>query len=465
MASTFLDRNKKKSLLAALLLFLRERKMLVLLVLLVLCATTVFVSPTSWLGTKLGAYASKWGMNGYGGDGSRGDLLAAFRTARTQSRLGGMGWGAFFGRGDSIVKANSLEFVKGSKADLTRIGAGGAAITARTVAGIVDPADAKDSAGDGVAIAPGDLGGERAGLLPEAFAGGFVNGLLGGAASGDAALSGGAFASKDFFGGVGGAVSTTPGSQAKAALPSLSAMGTPTGVKGGKKGSLSAFARGVVTSSMKNSAAAAVLGGSGAYTQLAEGSMRDTLGTTYCQPPACPAEYAAVNTGAIYDGNDLSQGLLTSSDPGADAAGLISPSVVVPPTSAGGSSSDAQNVATCEAMVQQCAQSKTAPIDQEAADETQLTAWFNQMPAACSDHCHCDPCNKLQGQITGLCGGDLTTQQNAINAPCAPLPDYCGALGITAPNSATYSPGAVNLCQSNLGACSCGFLCSLGCFF
>src|SRR4051812_48387999 len=47
--NTFLQRNKKKSALALLLLFLRERKILVLLLLLLFMASSVFLTPSSWL--------------------------------------------------------------------------------------------------------------------------------------------------------------------------------------------------------------------------------------------------------------------------------------------------------------------------------------------------------------------------------------------------------------------------------
>src|SRR3569832_1231449 len=80
--NTFLQRNKKKSALALLLLFLRERKILVLLLLLVFLASTVFISPSSWItglpdGTrfaagvawlagKMGVDVSRWGLGGPG---------------------------------------------------------------------------------------------------------------------------------------------------------------------------------------------------------------------------------------------------------------------------------------------------------------------------------------------------------------------------------------------------------------
>ncbi|MDE2511826.1 MAG: hypothetical protein KGL74_11950, partial [Elusimicrobia bacterium] len=53
-------------------------------------------------------------------------------------------------------------------------------------------------------------------------------------------------------------------------------------------------------------AAAAGLGGNSAFFQLAEGNGRSMLAVTpECTPPACPGEFSATNTGAIYDGNSV----------------------------------------------------------------------------------------------------------------------------------------------------------------
>jgi hypothetical protein len=472
MTATFLDRNKKKSLLAALLLFMRQRKLLVLLVLLVLLASTVFLGPSTWglpggqrfvagiawIAGKMGYDTSKWGLRTVDRR-SYGDLLAVFRAAKNEAG-GGLTWGALFGRGAPGASPNSLDFVKGSKADLAR-GTAAAGAGAQSVAGIVDPADPKSRGGDAVAISEADLGGEREGFVREAFAGGFLNGLLGG--NGDGALSGGAFASKGFFGGVAGAASS-PNGLAAAGLAAVPSASSPSSTRGGAAtGSLSAMtSRSIAVKATKALANASSLGGKLAYTQLAEGVSRDQLGTTYCQPPNCPAEYATTNSGAIYDGNTIGQGMLTSSDPGAVTSGLINATVDVPPDDAGGAAGDAQNMATCAGLVQQCATSKTAPMNQEGVDETQLQTWYQQMGTACGNPCNCGPCNALNAQINGLCSGDLATQIALANAPCAPLPDYCGSLGFTAPASTMQGTGQ-DLCQKNPGKCSCGFLCGVMC--
>ena len=489
MTATFLDRNKKKSLLAALLLFLRQRKMLVLLLFLVLAASTVFLGPSTWItgfpggkifaadvawiASKMGYDVSRWGL-GTADKRSYEDLLAAFRAARAGGT--GAGWSAFFGRGKaaggSDTTTNSLDFVKGSKADLARRSGGGAGAGAQSVAEVVDPSDPKNRGGGGVTISEADLGGQREGYVKAAFAGGFLNGLFGGshsvgAGDGDGALSGGAYASKGFFSGTGGAAGSS-NSLARGAVAGLPAVATPAGVKGGAaRGSLSAMGtRALTIREQKGVLGAGALGGNLAYTQLAEGASRDELGTTYCKAPGCPSEYATTNTGAIYDGNTITSGFLTSSDPGANSSGLINSTVDVPPDNSGGSAGDAQNMQACAGLVQQCEQSKTAPMQQIGADETQLGTWFGQIAGACGDPCHCGPCNALESQITGLCNGDLKTQMGLADAQCAPLPDYCGALGFTGPSSSQLAPAALDYCKPNLLKCGPdGLLAQLACFF
>jgi hypothetical protein len=221
---------------------------------------------------------------------------------------------------------------------------------------------------------------------------------------------------------------------------------------------------------MKGVLGAANLGGNLAYTQLAEGNARAQLGTTYCKAPDCPGEFASTNTGAIYDGTDIGSGFLTSSDPGGNSSGLINSSVDVPPDNTGGlggggTAGDAQNTQTCANMMQQCAASKQAPMQAEGADETQLSTWYGQMGGACGNPCNCGPCNDLKNKIQGLCNGDLATQMALADAPCAPLPDYCAALGFTSadPASSNNTSGQ-DLCKQNVGQCGCSsFFCSLGC--
>lgn len=349
MTQTFLQRNKKKSLLAALLLFLRERKILVLLLLLVLVASTVFVSPSSWVtglpggarfaagvawvAGKLGVDTSKWGLSGRDRR-SYDDLLAAFRAAKAGANgAGAVGWGAFFGRGSgSAAGASSLDFVKGSKDDLAgnpaaggKPGGGG---PARDVAAVNPGDEAGGKDGQGVALTDGDLGGEREGWVKSAFAGGFMNGLLGGG-SGDAALSGGAYAGRGFFSGTGGAASATGTDIAKSALANAGSVSVPKStIVGAAKGRLSAIRASEVQSRAMNGAArAGDINGRAAYKALLHGLTRAQLVTGGCSSanPASdascpvansiPTEYATTNTGAIYDGNQVTgdtTGILTA---------------------------------------------------------------------------------------------------------------------------------------------------------
>ncbi len=336
MKSNFLSRNKKKSLLAALLLFLRERKVLTLLVFLVFIASSVFLSPSywitglpggtrlaagvAWIAGKMGVDVSQWGLGG--GRHSFHDLTAAFASAKANSGKGAIGWGAFFGLGRSPVAAeggqDSLGFVKGSKSDLesrrasSKAASGaGAGAADSGVAGAVSPEEAKaDKNANVVALGPNDVGGEREGWVRNAFAGGFVGGLLGGAVAGaagggEAALSGGPFASKGFFAGKGGAAAD-PNGLAKNGLSTLTPIAVPKSrIQGAANGKLSSYrSNALQTRAMQGAAAASSIGDNRAFTQLAEGRGRAALATTpNCTPPGCPGEFATTNTGAVYDGN------------------------------------------------------------------------------------------------------------------------------------------------------------------
>lgn len=499
--NTFLQRNKKKSALALLLLFLRERKVLVLLLLLVFLASTVFISPSSWItsfpgGTrfaagvawlagKMGVDTSRWGLGGPG-KRSYADLLEAFREAKASHNAGGVGWGPFFGHGGAGGGAagagggeGSLGYVKGSKSDLEHgVGADGAGGGAKSVAGIVDPADPKSRDGNAVALTADDLGGERAGYVDTLNGNGFMgkgigsdNRLPGGGSGpgGDGSLSGGAYADKGFFNGTGGAAGTTNG-LAKAGLNSMPPVATPASVKGGAaKGSLSAFAsRGVEARATKGVMGAASLTNNLAFAQAAEGKARDDIGNQ-CVPPSCPMEYAATNSGAIYDGNNITAGFLSSSDPGAGGVGLDNSAVDVPPdpgTNGGtGADTQAQQMQTCANLIQQCQQQKTASMPQVGQDETQIQGLYNQMPGACGDPCNCGPCHSLQNQISAKCAEMKSGPLAQADAPCAPLPDYCAALGFTQSDTNFDANAGGSLCTPPSFKCGCsGLLCDISCF-
>ena len=360
MKDSFLDRNKKKSLLAALLLLLRGRKVLVLLLFLVLMASMVFLSPSSWISSlpggarleagvawlaqKMGVNVSDWGL---GGRHSFGELAAFFASQKANAGKGGAGWGAFFtavDRNGLASRGDTLDLVKGRLSDLE--GPKGAAKDAQpgTISGVMTPEQAaKDPDANAVAIDPKDLAGERESWVKSAFAGGFMSGFFGagaggangagalqggagGAASsfgagggfgsnGAAALSGGAFAGKGFFNGTGGAT-TTSNPTAHNGLNTINSVPIPRSkIQGGAQGTMSAArSRAMDLKAISGASNAASLGGNHAFTQLAQGRGLALMATAPdCAPPGCPGEYAATNTGIIYDGtkiNDPTTGIL-----------------------------------------------------------------------------------------------------------------------------------------------------------
>ena len=326
MSDSFLERNKKKGLLAALLLFLRGRKTLVVLLLLMLTASMVFLSPSSWiarlpggaqlqagvawLAQQVGVDVSDWGL---GGRHSFGDLSAFF--ANQKANAGKVaGWGAFLTRVDRdphAIRGDSLDLVRGRLSDLQAPKGAIKDEKRSTIAGVITPEQAgADPNADAVAISPEDLGGERESWVKSAFAGGFMNGLLGGTGGGpggSGTLSGGAYAGQGFFNGKGGAT-TTSNALAHNGLSGVGGIAVPRSkIQGAAKGSLSAArSRALDLRAISGSAGASSLGGNRAFTQLAQGRGLAAMATApNCTPPGCPGEYAATNTGIIYDGTNL----------------------------------------------------------------------------------------------------------------------------------------------------------------
>jgi hypothetical protein len=382
MATNFLERNKKKSSLAALLLFLRQRKMLALLLLLVIGASTLFVTPSSflvdlpggtrmaagmaWLASRMGMDVSRWGLAP--GRVSFNELVSAFDAARWASGHGGRaGWGPFFTAGDAkgAYGPGSLDYVKASRDELangTAKGKGGAAGAAGAggaggggsgpFAEVVDPAQAaKDDAA--VALGPNDVGGEREGFVKAAFAGGFFNGLLGGAAEGANSLSGGAYASQGFFSGSVGAASG--GGAASLGLANQPTIATPpASLSNGYAGRMSSsFAHSLQARETQGAAGAMALGGGRAYTQLAEGNGQAQLATADCPAGSCPGEYAATNTGAIYDGNSVNNASTNGIITAAPVDGITSPNIPSAGQATGAINSAnqmTQDAQTCQAL-------------------------------------------------------------------------------------------------------------------
>jgi hypothetical protein len=343
--ATFLDKNKKKSTLALLLLFLRARKTVTLLLLMVALASFLFVSPSNflihlpggarlaagvaWIAGKVGVDTSQWGLAG--GKRDYGDLLAAFRAAKDGG--GKAGWNAFMrggkdGAGAGQLGGSSLDFVKGNAKDLEGAGANKLPQPG-SVDGVLNPDDAKNRAeGEGVALSEDDLNGKGNGMVKTAFAGGFGSASAFGnsgfgkgssfgdgsgantsaSASNNSTLSGGAFASSGFFGGK-GAVTGKLSDIVKSGTEGISSQpGKGTEIKGAAKGQMSAARAAVITGrTQKGFIGSKTISGQRAFVQLAAGRGRAAISVTpNCTADSgCPSEFAATNTGAVYDGNTV----------------------------------------------------------------------------------------------------------------------------------------------------------------
>ncbi|MDD5302789.1 MAG: hypothetical protein PHS14_06725 [Elusimicrobia bacterium] len=336
--STFLDKNKKKSALAALLLFLRTRKTVTALLLLVALASFLFVSPSNfilsfpggarvaagvaWMAGKVGVDTSKWGLAG--GKRDYGDLLAAFHAAKEGG--GKAGWAAFMRGGEAAEagrlaagSSGSLGFVKGNAKDLEAAGGDGANLPKPgSVEGVLNPDDAKNRGeGEGVALSEGDVSGEREGLVKSAFAGGFGGGSGFGAAGGEGGLSGGAFANSNFFGngsggGFGSGKSASSGKLGDVVNGGLEGIKGQTAkgvqIQGAAKGQLSASKASQINArTSRGLVGTHTISGQRAFVQLAAGRGRAAISVSpNCTPGSgCPGEFAATNTGAVYDGNTI----------------------------------------------------------------------------------------------------------------------------------------------------------------
>ncbi len=322
--STFLDKNKKKSALAALLLFLRTRKTITALLVMVALASFLFVSPSNillnlpggarvaagvaWIAGKAGVDTSKWGLAG--GKRDYDDLVAAFRAAKDGG--GKAGWAAFMrGGGDAADAARSggasgsLNFVKGNAKDLeSTVGSGAKLPKPGSVAGVLNPDDARNRGeGEGVALLEGEMSGERAGRVKSAFASGFGSG-----AGGDGNLSGGAFAAAGFFKSGKGATSGKLSDLVKGGVDGIKAdAGKGMQIKGAAKGQMSASKATTINSrTSRGLVGTHTISGQRAFVQLAAGRGRAAISVApHCTAGSgCPGEFAATNTGAVYDGNN-----------------------------------------------------------------------------------------------------------------------------------------------------------------
>jgi|GEM_PF-1779136 len=455
MATTFLERNKKKSALAALLLFLRQRKMLALLLLLMIGASTLFLTPSSflvdlpggarmaagmaWIASRMGIDVTRWGLAGAGRI-SFGDLLAEFSNARNSRR--GPGWGPFF-RGEDKDKAasgaGSLDYVKGSRSDLADAGAKGASGAGTDggsgpIQSVVDPDQAaKDGAG--VVVGPNDLGGQREGFVKAAFAGGFFNGLVGGAGDGANALSGGAYAGHGFFSGSVGVAANGATTAANRGLQGAPTVATPPGqTTGGVTGRVSArFAQAMQAREIQGAAGALVVSNGRAYTQLAQGNAQAQLATADCGTN-CPGEFAATNTGAIYDGNSVNNATTNGVVTAAPVDGITTPNMPNSGQAAGliqNANSMDQEAQTCQALDAQYGPEEDSLNSQMQSLSTQFSS-AGCGSGGCSQS-KFNYCNGLGNQMKSTCSQYMSVR-------C----QHTRACPLTAANSANV---CTNSCQ------------------
>ncbi len=434
--STFLEKNKKKSALAALLLFIRTRKTVSALLLLVALATFMFVAPSNivlsfpggarlaagaaWVAGKLGVDTSKWGLAG--GKRDYNDLLAAFRVAKDGGSKAG--WSSFMrGKDGDGAGTGSLDFVKGSRKDLEASGGSGANMAKPgSVDGVLNPDDARNRGeGEGVALSDQDLTGERAGMVKSAFAGGFGAG---------GSLSGGAFANSGFFSGK-GAASGTLGGIVKGGLEGINASsGKGVQIPGGAKGQMSASRASKISArTNRGSVGSHTISGQRAFVQLAAGRGRAAISVApNCTPGSgCPGEFAAVQTGAVYDGNSIS-------GPGTDILtapqidGISSPNL--PDT---GMADDYMREAEkMEADAKKCRELDDLYGPQERAYDQQQEALSNQFDSMGCGQGGCSKskakaCKAMGDQMKQLCRDSMTVRCKHIHECPLTAKNNCSA--------------------------------------
>ena len=296
--TNFLERNKKKSSLLALLLLWRAHRTAIFLLLLIF-ASGVLLTPPSWQAHVpfLGRWLSR------GGRGSLSRLAAAWKFARELRPVALTGESEIRANGVAPQTPSSVDYVAGSQSDL------GGKVP------IANPGDQHDkNLPEGVAV--DSVGGEREKEVAEQFKDGRFNG----SGIGAGALSGGAYADRNLFSGAGGADSS-PILLGQTSVGSGSDVTTPQwAVKAGFRGHLSKAAMTAInTRTLAAASAATALKGNKGITQLVEAKGRATFVQQGCGNGSCPGEFAATNSGAVYDGNattgDGTDILLAPTDP------------------------------------------------------------------------------------------------------------------------------------------------------
>ena len=269
--SEFFQRDKKRGALGT---ALRDRRVLAALLLTAgVVLSFVFIAPSDSI---RGAAAPS------GAAGSWSRLLASFSAVK---RGQGLSWSAIFGRGPAVAGPSSVDFVRGSAAELGLVASPGR--VARTVRGILTPEDAR-RAGAGVALSEADLEGQRA-------------------AAADLAQPA-AYTGRGFFAGSQGAAGHA-GEELRSAFDGSDVPAAGAGrVRGVSPGRLPRAQGSRLSVEMRASMDASLLASNAkSVTDLAQARDRASLSRApdCTAVRGCTTEYAAANLGAVYDGNSV----------------------------------------------------------------------------------------------------------------------------------------------------------------
>ncbi|MBI3551523.1 MAG: hypothetical protein HY077_03325 [Elusimicrobia bacterium] len=323
------------------------------------------------------------------------------------------------------------------------------------VNGIMSPKESRET-GSAVALDPEDLTGVRASMVASAYgedAAGKVTGAKSAAGlSGASGLSdaAGAFAGKGFFSAKGHAVNPDD-LRSTLSDPTVPIAGqTNTATRRPIGWSPPANTNNSVASTERNYKMRCSSNKSCALQQMVAARNAGLMSSNpICTAGnRCPGEYAATNTGVVYDHTDIhglvNGGSYTGSSPPILSAppqidGFSSPAVPDPNISLSEGTDDAPDPLQMQACMQAVADCALMKTDQRSNMEKDLQPkldwWAAQLPKLCGeppnppvDCCKagaCQPCNDAETQIKILCDNakPLMTDIEAACSPIAALPD------------------------------------------
>jgi hypothetical protein len=175
-------------------------------------------------------------------------------------------------------------------------------------------------------------------------------------------------------------------------------------VAGGVSGRISAkFAQAMNARAIQGAAGATSLTTGRAYTQLAQGNAQAQLSTADCGS-SCPGEFAATNTGAIYDGNAVNNASVNGVVTAAPVDGITSPNM----PNSGMANQALQDAANMSKDAQTCAALDAQYGPEEDALNTQMQSLSNQFTSASCNSGGCNQskfnyCNGLGNQMRSTC--------------------------------------------------------------